>query len=184
MPDWRRAHLPGGTYFFTLVTADRAPILTMPLARSLLRDATLECRRRWPFHMDAVVLMPDHLHTIWRLPEGDSEYAKRLGWLKKEFAQRWIAAGGEERPTSESVRRNRRRGVWQRRFWEHVIRNELDLRRHLDYLHYNPVKHGLVGRAVDWPWSSFHRYVRSGTYPADWGCGPMACDDLGAPVGE
>ena len=183
MTNWRRAELPGGTFFFTLVTEDRAPILTTPLARSVLREVTLECRRQWPFHMEAVVLMPDHLHTVWRLPEGDSDYSKRWGWLKKEFTKRWLASGETERPVSASRRRNRTHGVWQRRFWEHVIRDERDLGRHLDYIHYNPVKHGLVDRVVDWPWSSFHRFVREGRYPPDWGCGAMSLDDLGDSVG-
>jgi putative transposase len=184
MTNWRRAHVPGGTFFFTLVSADRAPILTTPLGRSLLREVTIECRRQWPFDIVAVALMPDHLHTIWRLPEGDTEYARRWGWLKKEFAKRWLAAGGSERPVSPSRQLNRRRGVLQRRFWEHVIRDELDLERLLDYIHYNPVKHGLVGRAIDWPWSSFHRFVREGRYPSDWGCAAMDFGDLGGSVGE
>lgn len=184
MTNWRRAQVPGGTFFFTLVTEDRAPILTTPLARSVLREVTLECCRQWPFRMEAVVLMPDHLHTVWRLPDGDTEYSKRLGWLKKEFTKRWVATGGDERPVSASGQRNRRRGVWQRRFWEHVVRDERDLERHLDYIHYNPVKHGLVERVIDWPWSSFHRFVHEGQYPPDWGCAPMDFDDLGDSVGE
>lgn len=184
MTNWRRAQVPGGTFFFTLVTEERAPILTTPLARSVLREVTLECRRQWPFHVEAVVLMPDHLHTVWRLPEGDSDYSKRWGWLKKEFTKRWLAGGGTERPVAKSRWRNRRHGVWQRRFWEHVIRDELDLGRHLDYIHYNPVKHGLVERAIDWPWSSFHRFVHEGRYPPDWGGGAMDFDELGDSVGE
>lgn len=184
MTDWRRAYISGGTFFFTQVTADRAPILTTPLGRSLLREVTIECRRQWPFDIEAVVLMPDHLHTLWRLPDGDTEYSKRLGWLKKEFTKRWLAGGGSERPVSVSRERHRRHGVWQRRFWEHAIRDEQDLERHLDYIHYNPVKHGLVQRAIDWPWSSFHRFVREGQYPAGWGYGAMDFDDLGGSVGE
>lgn len=184
MTNWRRAQVPGGTFFFTLVTEDRAPILTTPRARSLLREVTLECRRQWPFEIEAVVLMPDHLHAVWRLPEGDSDYSKRWGWLKKEFTKRWLAGGGTERPVSSSRRGNRRHGVWQRRFWEHVIRDERDLGRHLDYVHYNPVKHGLVERAIDWPWTSFHRFVHEGRYPPDWGCGVVDFDDLGDSVGE
>jgi putative transposase len=184
MTNWRRAQVPGGTFFFTLVTEDRASILTTPLARSVLREVTLECRRRWPFDIEAVVLMPDHLHTVWRMPEGDSDYSKRWGWLKKEFTKRWLAGGGTERPVSKSRGGNRRHGVWQRRFWEHVIRDELDLGRHLDYVHYNPVKHGLVERVIDWPWSSFHRFVHEGRYPPDWGCGAMDFDVLGDSVGD
>jgi putative transposase len=169
MTNWRRAQVPGGTYFFTLVTAERAPILITPLGRSLLREVTIACRQRWPFDIEAVVLLPDHLHALWRLPAGDSEYSKRWGWLKKEFTKRWLSGGGSEQLVSASRQQNRRHGVWQRRFWEHVIRDEVDLVRHLDYIHYNPVKHGLVERVADWPWSSFHRFVRQGVYPLDWG---------------
>jgi putative transposase len=115
-----------------LVTYRRAPILTTPLGRSLLREVTLQCRRRWPFEIVAVVLMPDHLHALWRLPEGDSDYSRRWAWLKKEFTKRWLASGGADQRISESRQRNRRRGVWQRRFWEHVIRDERDCERHLD----------------------------------------------------
>jgi len=184
MTSWRRAYLPGGTFFFTVVTCDRSPILTTPLGRVLLQEVTVECRRQWPFDLAAVVLLPDHLHALWRLPEGDTDYSKRWGWLKKELTKRWLARGGTERPVSDSQQRNRRRGVFQRRFWEHLIRDERDLERHMDYIHYNPVKHGLVGRVSEWPWSSFHRFVRAGEYPADWGCGPMEFEDLAETVGE
>jgi putative transposase len=173
MTNWRRACVSGGTYFFTLVTADREPFLTSTAARQLLREVTTECRRRWPFEIEAVVLMPDHLHTLWRLPEGDTEYPKR-----------WRAAGGSERPVSASRQRNRRGGIWQRRYWEHVICDDRDFERHVDYIHYNPVKHGLVRRAIDWPWSSFHRYVREGRYPADWGCALLEFRDITDTVGE
>lgn len=184
MTTWRRVYVSGGTYFFTLVTANRAEILTTPVARSLLRTVIQECRAEWPFETLSVVLMPDHLHTLWSLPEGDTEYSKRWGWMKKEFTKRWLEAGGTEQSVSRSKRRNRRRGVWQRKFWEHAIRDERDFERHFDYIHYNPVKHALVDRAVDWPWSSFHRCVRSGIYPLDWGCGPMDFDDIADTVGE
>jgi putative transposase len=166
------------------VTHERAPILTTPLGRSLLRVVTIECRREWPFEMIAAVLLPDHLRVLWRLPKGDSEYAKRLGWLKKEFTKRWLANGGAEQNISVSKQRNRRRGVWQRKFWEHAIRDERDLERNVDYIHYNPVKHGLASRAIDWPWSSIHRFVRLGQYPTDWGCGPMEFDDIVGRVGD
>ena len=184
MANWRRAYVPGGTFFFSLVTYHRAPILTTALGRSLLHEVTAECRRSWPFEIVAVVLMPDHLHAIWRLPEGDTDYSKRWGWQEKEFTKRWLAAGGSEAIPSESQQRHRRRGVWQRRFWEHTIRDERDLERHLDYIHYNPVKHGLISRAVDWRWSSIHRFVRGGQYPEDWGCDPMEFEDIADTVGE
>ncbi|WZO99540.1 transposase [Isosphaeraceae bacterium EP7] len=156
-------------FFFTLVTERRAPFLTDPAARDHLRRAFLNCRSRWPFRVEAIVLLPDHLHTVWSLPRGDTAYSVRWAWIKKEFTKAWVAGGGAEEVVSESRGKNRRRGVWQRRFWEHSIGDEGDLERHYDYVHYNPVKHGLVSAPKDWPYSSFHRFVRLGAYPADWG---------------
>ncbi len=169
MPNYRRAYVPAGMYFFTLVTDRRVPILTDPLARRHLRRTFIECKRRWPFHIEAIVLLPDHLHTIWSLPPGDDLFSLRWAWIKKEFTKSWVAEGGAEQAVSDSRRRNRRRGVWQRRFWEHYVHDEDDLERHFDYIHYNPVKHGLVHAPLEWPYSSFHRFVRLGTYPAEWG---------------
>jgi putative transposase len=156
-------------FFFTLVTEQRAPILIEPLARRSLRRAFLDCRSRRPFHLVAVVLLPDHLHTVWSLPRGDTEYSLRWAWIKKEFTKSWLVGGGREQAVSDSRHRNRRKGVWQRRFWEHCIEDEDDLERHIDYIHYNPVKHGLVPAAKDWPYSSFHRFAKLGAYPPDWG---------------
>jgi putative transposase len=184
MPNWRRVFVPGGTYAFTLVTEGRAPILTTPKARALLREKLRACRQSWPFEIIGIVLLPEHLHTVWRLPDGDSAYPARIGWLKKEVTRAWLAAGGVEEPLSASRLRNRRRGLWQPRFWEHCIRDEADLHAHLDYLHYNPVKHGHVARARDWAWSSFHRYVRTGAYPPDWGCRDAPIDSPETGFGE
>jgi putative transposase len=169
MPNYRRAHVPGGMFFFTLVTERRAPILTGVPARGALRQSFADCRARWPFRIEAIVLLPDHLHAVWTLPRGDSAYSLRWAWIKKEFTKAWVAAGGAEQEVSPSRHRHRRRGVWQRRFWEHCIADEDDLERHYDYIHYNPVKHGLVAAAKDWPYSSFHRFVRLGAYPLEWG---------------
>ena len=119
--------------------------------------------------IDALVLLPDHLHALWTLPPGDAAYAVRWAWLKKEFFRRFLSAGGVEQPRSDSRRRNRRRGVWQRRYWEHMIRDEDDFDSHFDYLHWNHCKHGYVQRVAEWPHSTFHRWVRAGVYPADWG---------------
>ena len=184
MTQWRRAVCPGGTFFFTLVTEARQPILTTEQGRSILRTQLHACRRRWPFEILAMVLLPDHLHTLWRLPDSDSDYSRRWGWIKKEFTKAWLADGGCERLRSASRCRNRRRGVWQRRFWEHAIRDQEELNRHLDYIHYNPVKHGHAVCARDWPWSSFSRHVRAGFYSADWGCGEKCFDDIAASMGE
>ena len=169
MPNYRRAYIPGGMFFFTLVTERRAGILTDTTARRLLRDAIVRCRARWPFRVEAIVLLPDHLHTVWSLPRGDSAYSRRWAWIKKEFTKSWVAEGGAEAAVSDSRLRNRRRGVWQRRFWEHYLEDEDDLERHLDYIHYNPVRHGLVNAPREWPYSSFHRFVKLGAYPLEWG---------------
>jgi putative transposase len=181
MPNYRRAYVPGGTFFFTVVTERRAKILCGTSARACLRRAFRNCRERWPFSVVTIVLLPDHLHAVWTLPKGDSDYPTRWGWIKKEFTKAWLAEGGLEQPISASRRHHRRRGVWQRHFWEHVLQDEADLERHCDYIHYNPVKHGLVACPSDWPYSSFHRWVRLGHYPPDWGCsssGPLKFDDL------
>jgi putative transposase len=171
MPDFRRAYIPGATYFFTLVTEERARWLCSELARACLRQAIVHCRQRWPFSIVAIVLLPDHLHTIWSLPRGDTAYPRRWAAIKREFTTTWLAAGGAEAPVTASRQRQRRRGVLQRRYWEHVIRDERDFERHADYIHYNPVKHGLCQCPGDWPYSSFRRFVRSGDYPPDWACG-------------
>jgi putative transposase len=169
MPNYHRAFRPGGTFFFTLVTYRRAPFLCDEIARTLLRSAIEQCRAQQPFQMDAFVLLPDHLHAMWTLPEEDSDFSRRWGRIKKTFT----TAGGWEGAISDSRSRNRRRGVWQRRFWEHVIRDQQDYQRHLDYIHYNPIKHSLVRCAHEWQWSSFHRLVREHIYEPTWCCG---CD--------
>lgn len=171
MPNYRRYRVPGGTYFFTVVTQGRARILTTAEARKSFRAAIEECRRQWPFRIDGIVLLPDHLHAIWSLPRGDDDYKTRWAFIKKEFTKRWLAAGGSEQVISPARRARRRRGVWQPRYWEHVIEDEDDFESHLDYIHYNPVKHGLVESPRDWPYSSFHRWVRRGAYDPDWGRG-------------
>ena len=179
MPDVRRAFVPGGTFFFTVVTHRRAPILCEPLAIEVLKDLIRQCIARWPMRIDAIVLLPDHLHAIWTLPRTDSSYSMRWGWLKKEFTKAWLAAGQREQPQSRGRTRERRRGVWQAKFWEHLVRDQHDYTRHMDYVHYNPVKHGYANCPHLWPWSSFSRCVQRGWYPADWAC---ACAKLG-PVG-
>ena len=181
MADYRRYYVPGGTYFFTVVTHGRARFPCDPLARSLLRSVFRECLSRWPFLVDAIVLLPDHLHTIWSLPSHDASYSRRLAWIKKEFTKRWLARGGREGAVSVTRLPRQDHGVWQRRFWEHAIQDEDDFERHLDYIHYNPVKHGLVRSPRDWPYSSFHRWVKLGAYAADWGSNlaqPMTFKEL------
>jgi putative transposase len=169
MPDYRRNYIPGGTYFFTVVTGQRRPILDTPLARQLLHEALAETKARFPFELFAIVLLPDHLHTIWTLPPNDSDYSNRWRMVKEQFTRHFLASGGGEAARSQSRLRHRERAVWQRRFWEHTCRDEEDLKRSLDYVHWNPVKHGLVARVRDFQWSSFHRFVKLGEYDQEWG---------------
>jgi putative transposase len=170
MPDYRRLFRPGGTYFFTVVTYRRAPFLCDDLARPLLRAAINQCQENYPFTTDALVLLPDHLHAIWTLPQGDSDFSGRWGRIKKSFTQAWMASGGWEGAISDSRISNRRRGVWQRRFWEHMIRDQRDYERHLDYIHYNPVKHSYARCAHGWDWSTFHKLIRQKVYEPSWCC--------------
>jgi putative transposase len=163
MSNYRRDWLPGGTYFFTLILANRRSRLLVE-AIPLLHRVYAEAARRLPFHTVAICVLPDHLHAIWTLPEGDSDFAQRWALIKSGFS-RALPASVE---ISASKSRRRQKGIWQRRFWEHRIRDEEDLARHVDYIHFNPVKHGLVRQVSAWPYSSFHRYVARGMLPVDW----------------
>ena len=181
MAQYRRYYRHGGSFFFTVVTARRARILTSALGRVCLRSALHDCLARFPFRLNAIVLLPDHLHAIWTLPHDDEDFSKRWGYIKKTFTQLYLGRGGLESPVSSSQSRERRRGIWQRRFWEHLIRDELDFERHFDYVHYNPVKHALVRRPRDWPHSTFHRCVAQGHYQPNWGAetqGPLWFGDI------
>lgn len=183
MPHYRRAFIKGGTYFFTVVTHERMPILTDERTRHALREAIDSARRTHPFVIDAWVLLPDHLHCIWTLPDGDSNFASRWAIIKRRVSK----ALGERLTSgtrlSDSRHARHESGIWQRRYWEHLVRDEADFQRCLDYLHWNPVKHDHVTRVSDWPYSTFHRYVERGAYPADWG-GDMAVSEKGAAFGE
>lgn len=187
MPNYRRARVPGGCFFFTLNTDRRAPLFQDPAARSILGTVIRQCRAQWPFTLTAIVLLPDYLHSIWTLPPGDDRYSARLGWLKKEFTKAWLLAGGAEQAISLGRQYERRRGVWQPRFWEHTVEDEEDFEDHFNYLHYNPVKHGYVKAPREWPWSSFHRWVQEGVYPENWASGELnrpSLDHLEGAAGE
>jgi putative transposase len=133
MSHYRRCYIPGCSFFFTVVTERRWGIVCTDLGRACLRAAFRDCLQQRPFRLDAIVLLPEHFHAIFTLPPGDSDYSKRLGSIKKRFTETWLAAGGAEQPRTASRRRYRRRGVWQRRFWEHALRDERDYARHVDY---------------------------------------------------
>jgi len=167
MSNYRRPFLPGATWFFTVVTYRRSPILCETKARQALRDAVHYVRGELPFKIGGWVLLPDHMHCIWTLPEGDAGIEKRWGLIKARVTRR-LNTDAMGSPSTPSRDRRHEGNIWQRRFWEHAIRDDDDLSVHLDYLHFNPVKHGYVTSAGDWPWSSLHRHVRMGTYPAGW----------------
>jgi len=163
---YRRAKTPGATYFFTVVTFRRREILCEPDNRVLLRAAFNAMKTRHPFTMDAFVLLPDHLHCIWTLPPGDMDYSMRWNGIKRHLSL--YCSDTYKTAPSASQKRKRAQTIWQPRFWEHQIRNDWDYEKHCDYIHWNPVKHGLVARIRDWPYSSFHRFVRLGIYSLDW----------------
>jgi len=170
MSHFRRA-LTGSSFFFTVVAWRRRPILCDDAILAALRDAIHAVRARRPFTIDAWVQLPDHLHCIWTLPPGDADFSQRWRDIKHHVSyacrERYNAA-----PLSEAMKRRAESAIWQRRFWEHQIRDERDFERHADYIHINPVKHGHVAHAALWRYSSFDRYVKAGMYPADW-CGPV-----------
>ena len=163
MTDYRRYRIDGGTYFFTVNLADRNRSLLIEHI-NVLREAFRVVKQAHPFKIDAMVVLPEHLHTLWTLPDGDDNFSQRWRQIKSAFS-REIA---KEEQISRSRLRKQERGIWQRRFWEHAIRDEEDFRRHVDYIHFNPVKHGYVQKVVEWPYSSFHQYVRLGILPVDW----------------
>jgi putative transposase len=164
MPNYRRAFVPGGSWFYTVNLLNRRQTLLIDHA-DVLRTAFEETQKIYPFTIAAIVVLPDHLHAIWTLPPDDADFSTRWRLIKTRFAK---ALPNQERRSA--VRQARReRGIWQRRFWEHLIRNDEDYARHVEYCYINPVKHGLVRRVQDWPYSSFHRDVRRGIFPLDWG---------------
>ncbi|HEY8025072.1 MAG TPA: transposase [Burkholderiaceae bacterium] len=172
MRTYKRARIAGATYFFTVNLSRRHdnPLLTRHI--DALREAFRVTQDAHPFVIEAIVVLPDHLHCIWRLPPEDSNFPMRWSLIKARFSR---ALAIDER-VSASRKMKGERGIWQRRYWEHVIRDEQDLRNHLDYIHYNPVKHGHVAATIDWPYSSFHRYVARGDYPENWAASPQTVE--------
>jgi putative transposase len=173
---YRRSGTPGGTYFFTVNLGDRRSDL---LVRHIdeLRAVMAHAKETHPFSVVAMVALPEHLHAIWRLPPGDADYPLRWSLIKASFSRRLK----KEEPIGASREAKRERGIWQRRYWEHQIRDETDLARHVDYIHYNPVKHGWVKQPADWPHSTLHGYIERKMAPLDWG-GEL--DEAGGGYGE
>ncbi len=159
MSDYRRIYIPGGHYFFTVITWRRRPVFANEQNIQILRTALGQIRSEKPFAIDAIVILPDHLHCLFRLPENDADFSGRWREIKKYVARR----------AGQKINHRGEYNIWQRRFWEHSVRNENDWRRHMDYIHYNPVKHGLAQSPAQWPYSSFKTAVGKGWYPYNWG---------------
>ncbi|MEQ1651965.1 MAG: transposase [Hyphomicrobium sp.] len=175
MPNYRRVFIPGGTWFFTVNLLERRKsLLTENVTH--LRHAIFWTKRRLPFRIDALVILPDHLHAVITLPPGNADYSTRIRLIKSRFSK---ALPKTERLSAVRQKKGER-GIWQRRFWEHYIRDERDRRNHIAYCYYNPVKHKLVTSPRDWPHSTYHRDVRSGRFDADWTFG----DAFGNVTGE
>jgi len=164
MSRYRRAKIDGGVLFFTVTLADRSSDL---LVRHIdrLRSVYASVQKSYPFETIAICVLPDHLHSLWSLPPGDSNFPLRWSLIKSGFSRG--LASNPRRTASKIAKRDK--GIWQRRYWEHAIRDDADLARHVDYIHFNPVKHGYVSRVGDWQHSSFHRFVARGVLPSDWG---------------
>ena len=161
---YRRSDVAGGTYFFTVNLAERQNTLLVDEINKL-RNAMNKVKRQHPFKIDAMVVLPDHLHVMWTLPVNDNDFVTRWMLIKSGFSR--------QLPKSERINQSRQakgeRGIWQRRYWEHLIRDEDDFEHHVNYIHYNPVKHGHVDHAVDWPYSTIHDFIAKGLLNRDWG---------------
>lgn len=168
MSNYRRAKVAGGKFFFTVVSYRRQPILCDAPFRDALRAAITSVRRVRPFSIDAWVLLPDHLRCIWTLPPEDGDFSTRWSLIKRDVSLAIGARFRRDEWLSGSKLKHRESTIWQRRFWEHCIRDDEDYRNHVDYIHFNPVKHGLVSRAADWPHSTYHRFAQAGIYLPDW----------------
>ena len=165
MVKYRRYRVRGGVYFFTVVLKDRRSDLLVRHV-DILRKAILNVKEVYPFEINSIVVLPDHIHAIWTLPEGDDDFSRRWNLIKGNFTKRV----NEYHRNIKKDNRNEY-NLWQSRYWEHMIKNEIDYEKHVNYIHYNPVKHGLVKRIREWRYSSFHRFVRQGILPINWSDG-------------
>lgn len=168
MSRYRRANTEGASYFFTVVTYRRRTFLCDEFVRNALRQAINKVRMQYPFTIETWVLLPDHIHTIWTLPPNDANFSLRWQLIKRHVTKQCAEQLHRAEWMTQSKTKHRESTLWQRRYWEHQIRDELDFKRHVDYCHYNPVKHALVSQVKDWPYSSFHRHVALGMYDAGW----------------
>jgi putative transposase len=168
MPNYRRPGIAGGTYFITQVTYQRQPWLCSDLARHALRTAITAVRKNHPFSIDAFVLLPDHFHCLWTLPPDDSDLSTRMRLVKAYVTRHYGADLEIDSEISASRQKRKERNLWQRRFWEHLIRDETDFENHCDYIHYNPVHHQYCERPTDWQFSSLHRFIEKQIYSPNW----------------
>ncbi len=175
--EYRRAFIPGGSFFFTVVTEGRRAIFNDADRIRILRQAHRKVKAQRPFLIDAIVILPDHLHTIWTLPPNDDDFATRWRLIKTWFTKH--CPNLPVTTTNAARQRKKQQAVWQHRYWEHMLRDQDDFNRHRDYIHYNPVKHGYVNSPADWPYSSFGREVRRGVYPLDWGLSEPDLEGVG-----
>lgn len=164
MSNYKRVIDRSDYFFFTVVTHNRRKFLTDSKSRASLKIAMEQTRAEYPFEIIAICLLPEHLHCVMKLPHTDKNYSLRWSLIKKRFTRRYLKSGGYELEQSDSRKNHRHRGVWQKRFWEHQIRDHKDLNNHINYVHFNPVKHRLTKELTDWPWSTYHDYVKSGRY--------------------
>ena len=170
MPKYRRLYVPGGAVFLTVVTHERRPLFKDPRNIERLRQAATTVMAEMPFAFEAAVVLHDHFHVLWTMPEGDTNYSKRMGRLKVEFTQSLQGRNALPVDVSASRRKHRESDVWQRRFMEHTIKDEQDFEDHLHYIHYNAVKHGYVTCPHAWPHSSFEKWIARGVYTRKWAC--------------
>ncbi len=170
MSNYRRLYVPGGTYFFTIVTYQRRPYFANSDNVNKLRTAVATVKKEMPFNIFGAVILPNHLHFLWVLPPNDKNYSKRIGHIKTLFTKSFRGNNALPKTVSISRQKHRESNVWQRRFWEHTIQDESELETYLNYIHYNPVKHGLVSCPHLWSYSSFHSWVQKDGYSSSWGC--------------
>jgi len=168
MPNYRRSKIKGGTFFFTVVTYRRQKFLCNKNVRQALGIGIRKTKKIHPFVIESWVLLPDHLHCIWTLPKDDFNFGKRWGMIKRFVTKQCKPELYQEILMNKSKLHRNESTIWQRRFWEHTIRNEIDFEKHMDYIHYNPVKHGYVKTPIEWPYSTFHRYIKNKIYSKNW----------------